>query len=132
MERDSLLAHGSSFLLQDRLLNCSDKSYVSCNILSRINITCLYIIQCRVCTKCGSLISPVLLKANTTESAILQDQKEWTCMFCKEDANISVISVSYVFRYLVAELAAMNIKVHLEVKWLCIIMIIYKPTYFKH
>ncbi len=30
MERDSLLAHGSSFLLQDRLLNCSDRSYVSC------------------------------------------------------------------------------------------------------
>ncbi len=29
MEGDSLLAHGSSFLLQDRLLNCSDRSFVS-------------------------------------------------------------------------------------------------------
>ena len=29
MERDSLLAHGSSFILQDRLLNCSDRSFVS-------------------------------------------------------------------------------------------------------
>ncbi|XP_065889347.1 DNA-directed RNA polymerase I subunit RPA2-like [Dysidea avara] len=98
MERDSLLAHGSSFLLQDRLLNCSDKSY------------------CRVCTKCGSLISPVLLKPTVSDSTIVQDQKEWTCKYCEEDASISVISVSYVFRYLVAELAAMNIKVHLEVK----------------
>ena len=74
------------------------------------------ILQCRVCTKCGSLISPVLLKTNITDSAILQERKEWSCKFCEEDANISVISVSYVFRYLVAELAAMNIKVHLEVK----------------
>lgn len=29
MERDSLLAHGTSFLLQDRLMNCSDYSQVS-------------------------------------------------------------------------------------------------------
>lgn len=28
MERDSLLAHGTSFLLQDRLMNCSDYSQV--------------------------------------------------------------------------------------------------------
>lgn len=36
MERDSLLAHGCSFLLHDRLLNCSDK-YVAV-----------------ICTGCGS------------------------------------------------------------------------------
>ena len=29
MERDSFLAHSSSFLLQERLLNCSDRSFVS-------------------------------------------------------------------------------------------------------
>lgn len=28
MERDALLAHGTSFLLQDRLMNCSDKTVV--------------------------------------------------------------------------------------------------------
>ncbi|CAG8757166.1 15604_t:CDS:2, partial [Acaulospora colombiana] len=39
MERDALIAHGTSFLLQDRLMNCSDYS------------------TAWVCRSCGSLIS---------------------------------------------------------------------------
>ena len=43
MERDSLLAHGSSFLLQDRLFNCSDKSRVSqlTNKLTACELVCV-------------------------------------------------------------------------------------------
>jgi DNA-directed RNA polymerase I subunit RPA2 len=39
MERDALIAHGTSFLLQDRLMNCSDYS------------------TAWVCRTCGSIIS---------------------------------------------------------------------------
>lgn len=39
MERDALIAHGTSYLLQDRLMNCSDYS------------------TAWVCRTCGSLIS---------------------------------------------------------------------------
>ena len=44
MERDSLLAHGASFCLNDRLMKCSDYS------------------EGYVCKKCGSIISSYLNK----------------------------------------------------------------------
>uniref|UniRef100_A0A665TZI2 DNA-directed RNA polymerase subunit beta n=1 Tax=Echeneis naucrates TaxID=173247 RepID=A0A665TZI2_ECHNA len=96
MERDALLAHGSSFLLHDRLFNCSDRSVA------------------QVCVDCGSLLSPLLEKPPPYWSAMRH--RKTVCTLCGKSDSIDSVSVPYVFRYFVAELAAMNIKVKLDIK----------------
>ncbi|XP_020616310.1 DNA-directed RNA polymerase I subunit RPA2-like isoform X2 [Orbicella faveolata] len=99
MERDALLAHGTSFLLQDRLMNCSDKTVG------------------QVCTKCGSILSPLLDKpAVELAAAAAHRERKWTCKTCESSEHIQLLAFPYVFRYLVAELAGMNIKTSLEVR----------------
>ncbi|KAJ3389524.1 hypothetical protein HDU84_008635 [Entophlyctis sp. JEL0112] len=105
MERDSLLAHGVSFILQDRLMNCSDYS------------------QCHVCRLCGSILSPVAVSSKMRNSGIdgvlgdsLSEARDAIeCLSCKTPRGIDVIAIPYVFRYLCAELMAMNVKIKLEV-----------------
>ncbi|XP_028983272.1 DNA-directed RNA polymerase I subunit RPA2 [Betta splendens] len=96
MERDALLAHGASFLLHDRLFNCSDRSVA------------------QVCVDCGSLLSPLLEKPPPYWSAMRH--RKTVCTLCGKSDSIDSVSVPYVFRYFVAELAAMNIKVKLDIK----------------
>ncbi|KAM8945485.1 DNA-directed RNA polymerase I subunit RPA2 [Pelodytes ibericus] len=95
MERDALLAHGTSFLLHDRLFNCSDRSVA------------------HVCVECGSLLSPFLEKPPPSWSS-MRNRKHY-CTLCNRIDTVDTISVPYVFRYFVAELAAMNINVKLNV-----------------
>ncbi|CAG5129269.1 unnamed protein product, partial [Candidula unifasciata] len=101
MERDALIAHGTSFLLQDRLFNCSDKS------------------KTFICTACKTILSPLLVQ----QSEDGEDKSQGTrfcrqtiCQHCQNRDAIQQISVPYVFRYLVAELASIGIKVNLEAK----------------
>lgn len=116
MERDALLAHGTSFLLQDRLMNCSDYS------------------TAWVCRSCGSMIS---LGYDSSTAPGRTGGGEY-CRVCREEGNeaaatsdvvlgvprenvvsggigkggdMDVIAVPYVFRYLAAEMACMGIKV---------------------
>jgi DNA-directed RNA polymerase I subunit RPA2 len=91
MERDCLLAHGTSFLLHDRLMKSSDyhKSYV--------------------CKLCGSILAPVMKRQGP-------HQQQITCRYCDSNEGITVIALPFVFRYLTAELAAMNIRSTLFVK----------------
>ena len=71
--------------------------------------------QSRICKECGSIVSPVLEKATPSDSTLYHTPSEWKCQLCQDKGKIDVISVPYVFRYLVAKLAAMNIKVKVEV-----------------
>ena len=70
--------------------------------------------QTHICRTCGTILSPVLEKAPPTGSALSHVQSEWKCRLCEDRGQIDIISVPYVFRYLIAELAAVNIKVKLE------------------
>lgn len=90
MERDSLLAHGTSFLLHDRLMNCSDYS------------------QCAVCTKCQSILSPV------AQVVVNGEAKSYLCRTCQSPKDIKVTAIPFVLRYLACELMAMNIDIKLH------------------
>lgn len=99
MERDALLAHGTSYLLQDRLMNCSDRTVG------------------HVCTKCGSILSPLLEKpVDELAAAAAYRKRKWICKVCESSEHVQLLAFPYVFRYLVAELAGMNIKTCLQVK----------------
>ena len=48
-------------------------------------------------------------------AAAAYKERKWTCKVCESTEHIQLLAFPYVFRYLVAELAAMNIKVALDV-----------------
>ena len=90
MERDSILAHGAAFLLQDRLMNCSDYS------------------KAQVCATCGSLLSPV------ARVVVNGEAREVECRMCGEAGQVQTVAVPFVLRYLAAELMAMNINLKMH------------------
>lgn len=139
MERDALLAHGTSFLLQDRLMNCSDYS------------------TAWVCRACGSMVSlgyDQITLSNQLHSAASEGPDLSSgpggeyCRSCRAKAvedyeasqsndvngkkqkkvhgtgmvfeknvggpkggELEVVAVPFVFRLLVAELASMGIQI---------------------
>lgn len=125
MERDSLLAHGASYLLHDRLMNVSDKH------------TAL------VCKGCGGLLGAHSVVAGATEvgpdgiarpvavasltdaavagatgaaaaARVDRSRRMPVCRSCGTGDAVVPVSLPYVFRYLANELAAMNVRLTLE------------------
>ena len=88
-----------------------------------IKATILFLLQTRVCAKCGSMLGIHLeqlhggsLHMNDNDSTGLGSARKWLCTVCNSPDNVSLLAVPYVFQYLVAELAAMSIKVTLDVQ----------------
>uniref|UniRef100_A0A915PND6 DNA-directed RNA polymerase subunit beta n=1 Tax=Setaria digitata TaxID=48799 RepID=A0A915PND6_9BILA len=103
MERDAMIAHGAAFTLQDRLFNCSDRDVG------------------HVCARCGSLISTLrcakmLPECRNSENSVVNHSEREICLSCGKDDQVYPVEVPRVFRYLVAELAAMNIRLQISLK----------------
>jgi len=97
MERDALVAHGTAFLAQDRLLNCSDRH------------------TAHVC--CGSLLSVAAAPPNVDAGGATSaaPARSFACRKCRRTDAWKLVTVPYAFRYLVSELAAMGVDLSLEV-----------------
>ena len=117
MERDALLSHGCAYLLHDRLHTSSDYHIAD------------------VCSLCGGLLSahaakPASVAGSAASGAALGSaaalasavvasadaaagQRPTTCRVCGTERGVVRVAMPYVFRYLAAELAAMNVKLTL-------------------
>lgn len=102
MERDSLLAHGAAYLLHDRLHTCSDYHIAD------------------VCSICGSMLSTTFIEPQKRPVRdipgipVRRAPRKVTCHACQTSKGMETVAMPYIFRYLAAELAAMNIKMTLK------------------
>lgn len=101
MERDSLLAHGAAYLLHDRLHACSDRHVAD------------------VCSRCGSLLAPAstlrVAAGGAGDAGNGTAGGKVVCRVCNTGACVERVALPFVFKYLASELAAMNIRIGLEI-----------------
>lgn len=88
MERDSIISHGMSKFLKERLMDTSD-AYST-----------------YVCDLCGLFAQRIIKKENKTYP---QNTDIYHCPSCRNRTKISKIIIPYAFKLLIQELLSMNI-----------------------
>ncbi|ROT40098.1 DNA-directed RNA polymerase I subunit RPA2 [Sodiomyces alkalinus F11] len=122
MERDALLAHGTAFLLQDRLLNCSDytRTWIcrSCGSFLSVQPTVSPFVGKRKqvgtvrCRNCARRLDSLELESNKSEGEIWEDGQgnQWV-----GGDNTTIVVVPGALKFLDVELAAMGVKLKYRV-----------------
>ncbi|AHY78180.1 AQG_2a_G0056100.mRNA.1.CDS.1 [Saccharomyces cerevisiae] len=128
MERDALIGHGTSFLLQDRLLNSSDYTQASvCRECGSIlttqqsvpRIGSISTVCCRRCSMRFEDAKKLLTKSEDGEKIFIDDSQIW------EDGQgnkfvggneTTTVAIPFVLKYLDSELSAMGIRLRYNVE----------------
>ena len=95
MERDSIIAHGLSRFLKEKLLDCSDY-YV-----------------CSICCICGMFAQRLYRKES---KRYVTNSDIYYCQACKNYSNIARIAIPYAFKLLIQELLSLNIAPRIRVE----------------
>jgi DNA-directed RNA polymerase II subunit RPB2 len=88
MERDSIISHGMSKFLKERLLDTSDPY------------------STYVCDICGLFAQREIKKENKIYP---QESDVYNCPACKNKTKISRVIIPYAFKLLIQELMSMNV-----------------------
>lgn len=95
MERDSLVSHGCSFFLKEKMLDTSDAFCV------------------QICDICGLFAQRII--RNDSKYYPTEDDVFW-CQACNNKTNISKVIVPYAFKLMLQELISMNIVPRIRTK----------------